>query len=209
MAKINQDTKYKMKARYWVAVMYTENMIDGWQDEIAELVQLPFAYCVHDKDVDKAGNPRKPHVHVIIAFPNTTTYKRALEVFKRLEAPGHVALPNDVIESIVSMRHQYDYLIHDTEDSRKKHKYAYDKSERITGNGFDIGVFEQIGIKEKEDMADELCDAIITEGFTNFIDFYTFVKSNFDRSYLGVIRSYSGLFERMTKGNYQKMLYQK
>ena len=35
----------------------------NWQDDIADLVQVPFAYCVHDKDVDEQNEGRKPHVH--------------------------------------------------------------------------------------------------------------------------------------------------
>ena len=37
------------KARYWVAIMYPENMLDNWEDEISGKVQVPFAYCIHDK----------------------------------------------------------------------------------------------------------------------------------------------------------------
>ena len=76
------------KARYWQAVMYPENMIDNWQDEIAKVLQVPFAYCIHDKDIDKSGNLRKIHVHIITAYGNTTTEKRALQVFKKLEKEG-------------------------------------------------------------------------------------------------------------------------
>ena len=34
------------KSKYWVGVLYPENMIEDWEDVIAEKVQLPFAYCV-------------------------------------------------------------------------------------------------------------------------------------------------------------------
>ena len=50
----------------------------------------------------------------------------------------------------------YNYLIHDTEDSRKKHKHQYDKSERITGNNFDIGSYEQLSVDEKNSILVEL-----------------------------------------------------
>ena len=79
------------KARYWCGVLYPENMVDEWQDKIGDLLQLPYAYCIHDKDKDKQGNLRKTHVHLILVFPNTTTYNHALNVYQSLSKEGIVA----------------------------------------------------------------------------------------------------------------------
>lgn len=194
------------KARYWQAIMYPENMIDDWQDQISNILQVPFAYCIHDKCKEKDGRTdRKVHVHIITAYGNTTTEKRALQVFKKLEKPGFSAIPNDTIQDIINIKHAYDYLIHDTEDCKKKHKFLYPVKERITGNNFDIGNFEQIGTAQKNDMARELCDLIITKNYLNFADFYMDVVSNYDTTYFEILKTYSGLFERITKGNYQKL----
>lgn len=191
------------KSRYWVALMYLENMVDEWQDRICELLQVPFAYCIHDKDLEKDGKtPRKPHVHVMIAYGGPTTDKQALSVFKQLEKQGHSAIPNDVIQQVYSVRNQYDYLIHDTEDSKKKHKHLYDKSERITGNGFDIGAYEQISTADKLRMKKELANVICENGFTNYMDFYKFVVSNLDDDYFDLMSSHTSFFKELVKGNY-------
>ena len=58
------------KSRYWQAVCWLENMVDGWQDSIGDLLQLPYAYCIHDMDTDSMSEHRKNHVHIIIVFPN-------------------------------------------------------------------------------------------------------------------------------------------
>lgn len=79
------------KARYWVGVGYPENMRADWQTSIGEVLQLPYEYCIHDKDVDGAQDSRKTHVHIMVAFPNTTTYKAALSVFQGLSADGKQA----------------------------------------------------------------------------------------------------------------------
>ena len=137
--KAEKPIDTSVKARYWWAVLYQENMVDGWRDNIEELLQLPYAYCEHVADVDGKGEHRKDHVHVIIVFGNTTTYKTAMSVFKRL---GEKAL--NKCERVIDIRHCYDYLIHDTDKCRKLGKHQYDPSERITGNGFDIGNYEQM-----------------------------------------------------------------
>lgn len=178
--------------------MYPENMILEWQTDIGDLLQVPYAYCIHDKDLTSNADQRKEHVHIIIAFNNTTTYKHAMSVFKLLELPGKSAL--NTCEPVISIRHAYDYLIHDTEESRKKGKFKYSPSDRVCGNNFDIGAFEQLSAAQKDDMAREMCDAIIREGITNFADFYMYTVTNFDSSYFEVLKTHSGLFDRLIKG---------
>lgn len=191
------------KSRHWVGVLYPENMIEDWQEEIGDLLELPFAYCIHDKDLDDVDDERKTHVHLIIVFPNTTTYKSAFSVFSKLNALGKVSV--NCIERVINIRQKYEYLIHNTETCKKKGKHLYDVKERISGNNFDIGSFEQISVAEKNAMLQELCNVIVQEQYTNFIDFYMHVMSNFDTNYFEVLKGYSGFLERLTKGNYQKV----
>lgn len=190
------------KARYWVGVGYPENLRPDWKDVIGEVTQLPYAYCVHDKDVDGAEDDRKEHVHILLAFPNTTTYKAALGVLQELSAPGKKAF--NTVQKVNNVRFMYNYLIHDTEDSRKKHKHQYDPTERITGNNFDIGNYEQLSLDEKKSIRMELAKVIFERGFKNYLDFYFYVTSNYSPEYEEVVVGYSGHFERLTKGNFQK-----
>lgn len=193
------------KARYWIGVLYPENMIDNWEQEIGDVVQLPYAYCVHDADLTGKKEERKPHVHLILVFPNTTTYSHAFKVFNLLSKPGLKSI--NTCQAVVSIRGSYDYLIHDTETAKKQNKKQYDPNLRITGNNFDIGSYEQLGIAEKNEMCNFLCNIIITEKFTNFVDFYEYCLVNLfdeDSNYFEIVKSYSGLFERLTKGNFQK-----
>ena len=194
-------------ARFWVGVLYPENMRPDWQDTLPDIVQLPYAYCIHSADKDSKSEHRKDHVHLILAFPNTTTYNHALQVFGLLSADGKKAI--NKCEAVINIRHAYDYLIHYTEGCRKLGKELYDKTARITGNNFDIGAYEQLGAAEKNNICKELCNLIITEGFMNFADFYMYVISNFeDSNYFEVLKTYSGLFERLTRANYQKWQFQ-
>ena len=189
------------KARYWSGVLYPENMIENWKEDISEILQLPFVYCIHDKDTDKEGSLRKLHIHLVIVFPNTTTKKYALSVFNKLSKEGFVCCP--VCENVHSIRFVYDYLIHDTDDCRKKKKHLYKKTERVSGNGFDIGSYEQISVYDKLQMCKELADIIDKNGFEEFLSFYQFVMKNFSFEYFEILKVHSGFFERLCKGNYQ------
>ena len=197
MAKID-------KARFWTAVLYPENMRDDWETAIGDVVQYPYAYCKHTMDKDSKSEHRKDHVHVILAFPNTTTYKHALSVFELLSAEGKKAL--NKCEAVIGIRNVYDYLIHDTETCKKQGKELYPKEARITGNNFDIGAYEQLGAVEKNEMFLELGNVIIDNGFTNYTDFYEHVVNTFeDMNYVEIMRTYSSHFERLTRGNHHKM----
>ena len=193
------------KARYWVGVLYPENMLDDWDQEIGDIVQVPYAYCVHNDDSDSKEDERKTHVHLILVFPNTTTYNHAMEVYSLLSKPNFKAI--NKCEAIIDIRAKYDYLIHDTDTAKKQGKKLYPKSCRITGNNFDIGMYEQLGVVEKNEMCNLLCNIIIAEKFTNFTDFYEYCMLNLfpeNSNYFEIVKSYSGLFERLTKGNFQK-----
>lgn len=196
MAKID-------KARFWTGVLYPENMRDDWEVQIGDIVQYPYAYCKHTQDKDSKSEHRKDHVHIILAFPNTTTYKHAMSVFSLLSAEGKKAL--NKVEAVIGIRNVYDYLIHDTEACKKQGKELYDPSERITGNNFDIGAYEQLGTAEKNEMFIQMSQAIREQGFTNYMDFYEYVVDTYeDMNYIEVMRAYSGHFERLTRGNYQR-----
>ena len=190
------------KARFWNGVLYPENMVPDWEERIGDILELPYSYCIHDKDLENDGDDRKVHVHIIIVFPNTTTKKHAFNVFDLLSDVGKKALSD--CKAVVSIRGSYDYLIHDTDTAKKAGKYLYPRECRISGNNFDIGAYEQIGLAERNDMCKELCNCIMQQGFTNFGDFYMYVVSEFDSNYFEIIKSYSGLFERLTKSNFQK-----
>lgn len=203
----NTSSKRKessIKARYWVAVLYPENMLPDWEEKIGDLIQVPYAYCIHNRDRDKKSEHRKDHVHLIIVFNNTTPKTHAMNVFDRLSAPGKRAL--NTCEQVINIRHMYDYLIHDTETCKKQDKELYDPSERIEGNGFDIGLYEQIGEREKLEIYIELSQLIIDKRFSNYADFCSYVFLNFKEvHYIEILKSNSAHFERLTKGVYQSI----
>lgn len=197
----------KTKARYWTAVLYPENMRSDWEDTVGDIVGLPGSYSIHDKDMlatyqVKEDYERKVHVHMMLAFPNTTTYKRALQVFDSLSAPGKQAV--NTCQAINSVRNMYEYLIHNTETCKKQGKYLYDASERKCFNNFDIGAYEQLSLDDKNRMTKELCDFIKDNGISNFLDFYDMAMQAYDFTYFEIIKTYSGFFERLCKGNFHK-----
>ena len=181
-----------IKSRYWQVVLYPENLIDNWEDELIKL-GLPIAYCLHT-------DSEKPHIHMIGAWENNTTYKSAFEFFERLNKENQKAF--NKIEKCFNIENAYNYLIHDTDDCRKKGKYQYKKEDRKCINNFDIHFYAQKSVEQEEEQFDEICDIIISEGFTNFKQLHMYIKSNYDRDYLGVVKKNIYYFTSLTKANY-------
>ena len=202
MAGKDKATNRIGNARYWWAVLYQENMRPDWRECIDDLIQLPYAYCEHLASKDSKSNHRKDHVHIIVAKNNTTSYKHIMSVFNLLSAEGKKAL--NTCEACVDIRHCYDYLIHDTKSCEKQGKEKYDPSQRITGNNFDIGAYEQISAAEKQEMLKELVGFIIANGYTTINDFTVAAMNEFDASYWEIIVGYNGTLERYCRGNYLK-----
>lgn len=199
----NQKSRRIQKARYWWGVLYPENMVDQWQDQIGDILQVPYCYCMHDHDTDQKSEHRKDHIHLILAFPNTTTYKHAYSIFSLLSADGKSAI--NKCEAVIGIRRCYDYLIHDTDECRKKEKTLYPAAVRISGNNFDIGAYEQLGIAEKDEICKQIAQDIRTYCISNFLDLYEYVVDTYDdTNYFELLRTYSSFFERLTRGNFQR-----
>lgn len=197
MAKVIQN-----KARYWVAVLYLENMVEDWEIKIGDLLQLPYAYCIHNKDTDTLSEHRKDHLHLIIAFPNTTTYNNAMTVFNTLSCEDRKAL--NTCEPVINIRSKYEYLIHNTETCKKQGKYLYDVSERITGNNFDIGAYEQLSITDKLSIKKDIYQIIKDNKIDNMLDLADIIYSLNDTSYQEVFENNNNYFKNLVSGVYHK-----
>ena len=193
------------RARYWTGILWTENLPSNWEDTIADTVQLPFAYCKHYKDLDTKNESRKDHVHVILAWPSPTTYKNALAVFQSIGGDNGAKACN-TCQVINNMRHVYDYLIHDTDSARKAGKHLYSPLERVCGNNFDIGTYEQVSQADKDAKLFEMRREIIKRGISNFADFDDlFDELWFDDSVaFEVYKTHSAVLERSIRGQWQR-----
>lgn len=189
-------------AKYWTAVVWLESARPDWEECAGDLLQIPFCYAIHDFCKDEVGEERKLHAHFILAFPNTTTYNHALETINALSVEGKKCA--NKVEKVVMLRHMYEYLIHNTEDCKKKGKHLYPPEKRIERNNFDIGLLEQLSILDETEMLQEMAEQTISLNFTNFTDLYMFITSNYDSRYFKVLKNNKSFLESLTRGNYQK-----
>ena len=84
-----------------------------------------YAYILHDKCLDENGEPKKPHYHFVVRLQRN----QRGSWFKQFSTED---LGQVYYKPISFPQGAYDYLIHDTDDCRKKGKRLYDPSERIS-----------------------------------------------------------------------------
>ena len=62
------------KVKLWEGICYPENMRDDWQDEIDDILQVPFAYAVHDIDHDQKSLDTEKSKNAEMATLGKATY---------------------------------------------------------------------------------------------------------------------------------------
>lgn len=193
------------KAKYWLGVTYPENMRDSWQDDAPDMLQVPFAYCIHNKDKlqktveqREVRQERKEHVHWILVFKGPTTRKHVFELLNMLSVPGRQCAVMPI--PCVDIRYSYDYLIHDTQNARKKKKHLYSQDERVTGNNFDIGAYEQLSTDDRNKMLDELIQMAISRQVRDMAELYGLVREHYDFAYFDVFKSGNAVLDRVCRG---------
>lgn len=119
----------ELKAKYWLTIVYPESAAEGWIDYLREL-QLGVAISpLHDKDLDATGNLKKPHHHVILEFPNTTTSSYPEQVVQAINGVG--------LFQCISIKASTRYLTH--MDNPEKAQYS--PGDIIICGGFDYETY--------------------------------------------------------------------
>lgn len=104
------------KKRNWAFVLYPESAPEDWLDRIKQY-GIPAAVSpIHDSDLTKDGELKKPHYHILLAFPHPTTYNNVCEFVKSLNQ--NTAVP------IQSLLGQFRYLSHDDDPDKAQYNPA-------------------------------------------------------------------------------------
>lgn len=116
--------------RAWIGSVYPESAPEDWKIGITQSGIKWACSMIHDQDVfappsHKAGEPKKPHYHVCLVWPNPTTWKNASNFLQTLAG-------SSAVKFCVSVTGTVDYWDHDEETNKVK----YDKELIEFYNGF-------------------------------------------------------------------------
>lgn len=145
---------------------------DDWRDTLLQLGYTFVCSPLHDKDIDKYGNIKKPHYHLIIIYGNTTTFNSVkCRVSDYLNSP-----PPIVLTSPVSY---YNYLDHSDDESKKANKYQYDKKDIQYYNCSANQILVLLDESSKSAILMLLVDFIKSANIQSYDDFLFLCRENF------------------------------
>lgn len=91
--------------RSFATVLYpNESTPDNWLDIIAELKIPAYVSPLHDQDKNPNGEPKKPHVHVLMYFEGKKSVEQVKEIVAKFGGVG--------VEVVSSLRGYARYLCH-------------------------------------------------------------------------------------------------
>lgn len=146
-----QNKTAQVRTKNFATIVYPESAPTNWMDILEEEHIPAFISPLHDKDLDKNGNLKKPHYHVILMFDGLKTEEQAREVFAKIGGVG--------TEKIKSLKSYTRYLCH--LDSTKKAQYDIADIIELSGADFEYASKSAQGkyraIREMIEFCDENC----------------------------------------------------
>lgn len=193
--------------RYWQAILYLDHIVDDWKEKISSICTLPFECILHDKDNNKDGTHRKDHIHIIVAWTNTTKPLSAFKVFSKigiaLSKDGQSVFAPNTMEAIDKIGNAHRYMTHNTDDAQKKGKHLYDDDELISGNSFDIGMYEQLDKGEESEIKSAIEALILEKRIKNYLKLKLICRQLNDSRYIKVLEKNVYEFSTLTRSMWQ------
>jgi len=112
----------KQLSTWWSGVIYHKEQLEA---VISSTDVKSYAYCLHDKCNHDDGTPKKLHYHYVVRLQRN----QRGSWFKQYTSDDMGTIK---CRPASYPKGAYDYLIHDTNDCRKKKKRPYDPSDRIS-----------------------------------------------------------------------------
>lgn len=197
-------TDLQQKENLVELIGYPDNMMDEWDKYIGSLVSVPCVWILHDKDNCDS------HIHIIVSWSNNVQmsyYLKYLNQVLRKEGinpkTGKLYCPFKLIQPVKYPERSYNYLIHDTEDSRDK--YQYSPLERHHENGFDIHFVKQLDTKKKYLISRDIAKHIRDYKVMDLIKLMDWIDTQ-NEDYFLVYQAQSGFFDRLCAGNWKEFL---
>lgn len=176
------------KHKYWRFIVYPESAITDWREEI-KLRGLQFAVSpLHEFDLDlrtETGELKKPHYHVVLAYPASTTYQNVK------------SLTVDTLHATIPLvcdnpKGAYDYFTHKHDPD--KFQYNADYIEHY--NGFDIAEISVLSERDKAEMTVSIVNDIQSNDikeYADLVDYYIRVE---DYQKLNVVSTHTIFYNR-------------
>lgn len=144
------------RTRTWTFVLYPESAPDHWRDMLdlmhIEWIESP----LHDKDLNADGEPKKPHIHVLLMFGGVKSFDQVREITEAINCP----IPQKVHNAKALVR----YMAH----LDNPEKAQYNTCEIIGHGGADVAEMLRPTSSQKYTIIAEMQDFVDDNGIREF-----------------------------------------
>ena len=156
------------RTRNWTCIVYPtegepsapENWRDILDNEHIQWIESP----LHDKDINPSGEPKKPHIHVLMMFDVVKTFEQVKELTDALNAP--------IPQKCNGVRGLVRYMAH--MDNPEKHQYPV--SEIVGHGGADVRELLKPSSSERYQLIAEMMDFVQERGIVEMEDLIVYAR---------------------------------
>lgn len=157
------------RTRNWTIVVYPDSAPENWRQIIAGLHVPAFVSPLHDKDVTAAGEPKKPHWHVVLCFKGKKSIDQVQAISDQLSGTKVLWKECAVGDLSGTVR----YLVHF--DDPNKAQYDIDDIEAYCGADV-LAHFS--GLADVDEAVGEMMDWLDAQGITSFSVLARYARNN-------------------------------
>ena len=168
------------KGKHWTFIVYEDSAPKDWMEQLAETGLAFVISPYHNKDKNPDDSPKKPHWHVIVSYPNSTTYNNVCGLRSITRGPYPMA--------VGSVGGLYAYLTH----KHNPEKYQYDTNQIQRFNGWE----KTLESTEVSAIKQELTEMILLEEITEYAELIATVMF-MDGDYQSVAMNNTVYFDRL------------
>lgn len=164
MASLKKEKE--TRTRSWTFVLYPESAPPDWRDRLddfhIEWVESP----LHDRDINGDGQPKKPHIHVLLSFGSVKSYDQVKEITDALNCP--------IPQRCHSLRAMVRYMAHI--DNPEKAQYS--KEMIIAHGGADLDEYLRPSASCELTYVKEMLDFVQEHNITEFFELVDYAREN-------------------------------
>lgn len=183
-----------IKAKYWTCVCYPESLPCDWEEIICRTGIEWACSPLHEHDINADGTVKKPHYHLILCYPNTTTFNHVKELTDSL---------NTVIpQKLSNVKGMFRYFIH----LDNPEKFQYKASDIRCFNGFQSDEYVHLSSTDILNIKLAITHYIKEHNITSYLDLVLECE-DINQDWCKVLMNNSLYFSCILKDRWRELKY--
>lgn len=168
------------RARNWSFIIYPDSAPDNWQEVLNEYHVKTVISPIHDLDINKSGELKKPHYHILVMFDGKKAYSQVYEMYsEKLHCP--------IPQKVVSARGLVRYFCH----LDNPEKAQYNTADIECYGGVDIKMLLESTDSDKFSLIQQIVVFVKNNNILEYCDIWDYAIENNLEAWIPVLAEYA------------------